>query len=234
MDNRINIVLRVIGYFLISMSIFLFVLHIVGANGMKNAKDLTQLTAADIKTGLFVKGDIVESGGIYASKEITVDGMVTDSWNYYVISFGENYDRYMGFFTMLVQDEMEKLTEETAAYYDGQSSQISTTVPMTGLVLPIAGQFNTYYHIFMEPVPQEMYVDYYITHIDSAMIQRLLIFGCVVLPIGMILAVIAVFGEKKLLGEEYDEKKKQRFVIKTIMFWAEMLVTFVMAIVAFF
>ncbi len=230
----INFFLRAAGYFFLALSIFLFALHIIGSNGMKNAKDLTEITMEDVKTGLFVKGDIVESGGIYASKEITVDGTVTDTWNYYVISFGENYDSYMGFYTMMVGDEMDRLTEETSAYYDGRSDSVSTTVPMTGLVLPIAGQYLEYYRIFMEPLPQDMYVEYYITHIDSPMIQRLLIIGCIVLLIGIVLAAIAVFMEKKSQGEEYYEKRKKRLIIKTVMFWVELVATFVVAMTAFF
>lgn len=223
----ITFILRAAGYFFLSIAIFMFALHIIGANGMKNAMDLTELTKEEVKTGLFVKGDVVESGGIYASKEVTVDGAVMDAWNYYVISFGEKYDSYMGFFTMLAADEMNRLTAETVDYYDGKSDSVSTTVPITGVVLPITGMYLQYYRMFMEPLPQDTYVEYYITHIDSAMIQRLLVIGCVVLLIGIVLASVAVSVEKKSQGEEYYEKRKKRLIIKTVMFWVELIATVV-------
>lgn len=211
--------MRGLGYFLLMMAIFQALMYVVGTKGIDNAISLSELTVEDVKTGVFVEGDIPYSGGIYASKEFTTNGVVTSTNNYYVIPFGKDSDRFMGFQTGISEEEIERLDNESMQYFEGKTNEIPTAMRVSGMLIPITGEMKTYYQMFMGELPEEMYVNYFLYEMDKAMLQRISGIICWLLGIGVVLSIVSNVMQRKIAGDTAGKEKLKIIRNKAILFW---------------
>lgn len=208
-DNTTMYLARFFGYFALSMGVFMMVVTLFEFIGIRNAKNIQDVTKNDIHVGMCIEGEVPYTLGYYATKNSLVNQVVISSEGYYMIPFGANYDQYIGFFSGIQQENIERLYEETYTYLSGETTTSPKSFYMQGIVLPCIGQMKSYMTEMMSDYPSEEYVTYYLYPVDMDMVFRGLGIILVFTIVGILCTVEANRQQKRMYLNGISEKQRK-------------------------
>ncbi len=226
---------RFFGYFALSLGIFMTVLTGLEFICLNNAKNIKDVTKDEIHIGIGLEGEVPYTIGCYATKNSSVNSVVISSEGYYMIPFGNTDKEFIGFYSGIYQEQIERLYEESYMYFNGDTMTAPESFYMTGMVLPCIGKTKGYMKEMMGADNEDYYVTYYLYPVDMDMVFRGLCIIFVVLIIGVLCTAEANRQQKRMfLHGISDEQKKEIRKGKHIMFAVVLIIAIAVCSYVFF
>lgn len=209
-EVRVGAILLTIGAFMILVGAYLFIGerdYIL--NGARNINKM--IRDKSLKANEFTEITVDASFGVYAETEHTICGFIpAGKEKHYIIWREDGSLISLAAKSKKTIEELEDIVEQTEAYVNGNSTDLSKSITLSGRVKILYGELRTQYDEALDYLGVDSGADVYIIDIDTTdnRVSLLCRYGLMIV-IGLFLTVVAIFYLKKLKKKENNMEAVQ-------------------------
>lgn len=171
-------------------------------SNIPTAKDLSTVTDADIKKGVYVKSDVNFTLGYYCEETTSRRGITTSKKRYYLVPYGADRSKYIGIKVSGSNlDEFQKLESSSVSFFTGAGQEPASIGTFYGKLKECDSEESKYLKEFFQDLdsqnPEQFYTPYYFQLVTEDGAKNLMMIGAVMFGVGVLIVVIFVMVDMK-------------------------------------